>query len=42
VAVADPKPSLVERLFDAFIVFLRTLKGVRVEVTATQIRVSQQ
>jgi transmembrane sensor len=27
---------------DAFIAFLRTLKGVRVEVTATQIRVSQQ
>lgn len=26
---------------DAFIAFLRTLKGVRVEVTATQIRVSQ-
>ena len=27
---------------DAFIAFLRTLKGVRVEVTATRIRVSQQ
>jgi transmembrane sensor len=27
---------------EAFIAFLRTLKGVRVEVTATQIRVSQQ
>jgi transmembrane sensor len=27
---------------DAFLAFLRTLKGVRVEVTATQIRVSQQ
>ena len=27
---------------DAFIAFLRTLKGVRVEVTATHIRVSQQ
>ena len=27
---------------DAFVAFLRTLKGVRVEVTATRIRVSQQ
>jgi transmembrane sensor len=27
---------------DAFIAFLRTLKGVRVEVTATRIRISQQ
>jgi transmembrane sensor len=27
---------------DAFIAFLRTLKGVRVDVTATRIRVSQQ
>jgi transmembrane sensor len=26
---------------DAFIAFLRTIKGVRVEVTATHIRVSQ-
>ena len=75
-AAAEPKPSLVERLFaehraalqtfflrrirtksdaalrnlqisgvfatddtEAFIAFLRSLKGVRVEVTETQIRV---